>query len=177
MNDLQDPQPTAVGETRRPLTLPKSERLRHRQLVEANFAHGESIYEFPIRLCWHACSQQQAAGLFRNGLPPLVGPLQVMITIPKRKRRHAVDRVLMRRRIREAYRLQRLPLKDLVVADGGIRTLSLSFIYLKNENVDSAEISRKMGKILARLARRLSRQHEADPARENTSQAGKGEQS
>ncbi len=43
--------------------------------------------------------------------PADVGALQMLVTVPKKKRRRAVDRVLMRRRIREAYRINRRPLR------------------------------------------------------------------
>jgi len=84
----------------------------------------------------------------------------MLVTVPKKKRRRAVDRVLMRRRIREAYRINRRPLEDLACSCPGIRTLQLAFIYLKNENADYAEIERKMRALLAKVAVALDSAHE-----------------
>ena len=89
------------------LTLRKAEKLRHKSLVENLFKEGFSVYEFPLRMQVRALSEDELESSFRNGAPDGIAPLQMLVTVPKKKRRHAVDRVLMRRRIREAYRLGR----------------------------------------------------------------------
>ena len=66
----------------------------------------------------------------------------------------------MRRRIREAYRINRIPLEELVCSCPEIRTLQLAFIYLKNENVDYAEIERKMRSLLGRVVAAVRSAHE-----------------
>lgn len=131
-------------------TLGKSEKLRHRTLVEALFAEGESIYAFPLRVKWRIITRRQAEASFRTGLPPRVGHIQMLITVPKKKIRHAVDRVKIRRRIREAYRLNRLPL---IHALGGRPDLFLemAFIFIHNEEVDYASINKKMQRIFSRI--------------------------
>ena len=73
-------------------TFPKSERLRHRTLVEGLFAEGKSLYDYPLRLTWRVLSEEALAGCFRDILPSGIAPLQMMVTVPKKKRRKAVDR-------------------------------------------------------------------------------------
>ncbi len=80
----------------------------------------------------------------------------MLITVPKKKRRRAVDRVLMRRRIREAYRLNRLPLKAAVDADPRIGVLVIAFIYQTDTNLPYYKIERKMQRLLDKLARKLT---------------------
>ncbi len=113
------------------LSFDKSCRLHLKSMVDNLFSRGKTFYDFPLRLTWIALSQEEADSLFRAGCPADVGALQMLVTVPKKKRRRAVDRVLMRRRIREAYRINRRPLEDLACSCPGIRTLQLAFIYLK----------------------------------------------
>lgn len=133
-------------------TLRKSDRLHHRTLVKGLFDHGKSMYEYPLRLTWRVLTDEDLSSEFRHGVPEGIGRTQVLITVPKRMRRRAVDRVLMRRRIREAYRLSRRQLVGVMEAHPELRTLQMAFIYLRNENVDYDEIRRKMQKLLRRLA-------------------------
>ena len=144
-------------ETDKPIrnTLRKAEKLRHKTLVDGVFAQGKSLYDFPLRVSYRVLSDDELDGSFITGRPPHLGPVQMLITVPKKKRRHAVDRVLMRRRIREAYRLSRHALKETVDSNPAIGTLSLAFIYIHNENCDYALVERKMKRILTKIADRL----------------------
>lgn len=138
------------------LTLRKSAKLRHKSLVDSLFRDGKNIYEFPLRMTWRAMTAEQLNENFRLSPPAQIGRVQILITIPKKKRRHAVDRVLMRRRIREAFRLNQHMLDEALTARPDIRTLSLAFVYLHNENLPSADITRHLQSILNRLATRLT---------------------
>lgn len=137
------------------MKLPKSARLHHRSLQERLFGEGSGFQEFPLKLRWHALTAEELAANFRNRVPDLIGPVQVLVSVPKKFRRKAVDRVLMRRRIREAFRLNRAPLLATLQEIKGIRTLSLGFIYVHKENVSYAEIETRMQKILSKLGERL----------------------
>lgn len=139
----------------RPLTLRKSAKLRHRTLVNDLFQKGKSVYAGPLRLTYRSLTADELTESFREAVPDMMGPVQMMVTVPKKKRRHAVDRVLMRRRIRESFRLQWHPLRALVEQDPAMRTLSLGFIYLDSCNHDFAEIEAAMASALAKLQKRL----------------------
>ena len=120
-------------------TLRKAEKLRHKKLVGALFSEGKSIYDFPVRLVWRALSPRQLEDSFRAGIPENTGKLQMLVTIPKKKRRRAVDRVLLRRRLREAYRLNRLHLADVINERNDIGAVTVAFIFLGNENTPYTE--------------------------------------
>ena len=137
------------------MTLRKSAKLRHRTLVQDLFHKGKSVYSGPLRITFRALSQEELEGSFRVRIPDLMGPVQMMITVPKKKRRHAVDRVLMRRRIREAFRLQWQPLRKLIQNDPDIRTLSLAIVYMHNENSDMENISASVGSALSKIRKKL----------------------
>lgn len=80
-------------------------------------------------------------------------PVQFLISVPKKRLRHAVDRVAMRRRIREAYRLlhQEYPLPD------GAR-IDVAFIYVANALEPYARIEKAMRRILSTLQQQANDQ-------------------
>lgn len=143
-----------------PLRFRKPERLRLRSLVEAVFSEGSSLYVYPLRLSFLPQDAGELDARFRNGAPRGIDSLQVMITVPKRKLRHAVDRVLMRRRIREAYRLHRLALKERLEADPQLRTLSMSIVYIADRTLPYPKVEKALLTLLSKLGEVLG--HEED---------------
>lgn len=139
----------------RRFTLRKEEKLRHRSLVERLFSEGRSVYAYPLRVVWQTYSPEQLERNFRTGVPPRVGQIQMLITVPKKKLRHAVDRVLMRRRIREAYRLERLALKERVEGAEEMRLLDMAFVYIATTNEDFQTVRSRMRKLLAKIENSL----------------------
>lgn len=140
-----------------PLTFRKRERLRHRNAVTRLFEEGKSEYAYPLRMFWLILTREQIRAMFHGSVPADLDPLQMMITVPKKKFKHAVDRVWLRRRIREAYRLNRLPLRDKIHAanrgdDDSDRFLQLAFIYVGAEKREYASIEKKMLKLLEKAA-------------------------
>ncbi|MDE6695730.1 MAG: ribonuclease P protein component [Muribaculaceae bacterium] len=144
------------------LTLRKSAKLRHRTLVQDLFQKGKSVYSGPLRVTFHTLSNEELEHSFRVRIPDLMGPVQMMITVPKKKRRHAVDRVLMRRRIREAFRLQWHHLKKRVQEDPTIRTLSLAIVYMDTENAEMDSIMIAMDSVLHKVIKKLFPQPKED---------------
>lgn len=69
---------------------------------------------------------------------------QFVISVPKRRLRHAVDRVQMRRRMREAYRLNR----NLLPAD---RAIDIAFIYVAPKLTPYSDSVRSIQKIFNRI--------------------------
>lgn len=74
-------------------TLRKAEKLRHKSLVDAVFTHGQSLYDFPLRLNYRALTAEELDRTFRNGAPGGIAPIQMMIartqeeTAPRRRPR------------------------------------------------------------------------------------------
>ena len=178
LSDLTKKDNIAASAVKPRLTLRKKEKLRHKKLIGTLFSEGKNIYEFPIRLVWKALSPEELEGSFRAGLPDKMGKLQMLVTIPKKKRRHAVDRVLLRRRIREAYRLNRLHLADVINNRSDIGALNMAFIFLGDENTPYADLEKKMINLFSRLEKKIDKlrlsAQEAEESKSKKSEAAKG---
>ena len=86
----------------------KAEKLKSRKLVEELFARGKSLHLFSIRV-------------FYKFLPLLENEttrLQVAVSVSKRNFKKAVDRNRIKRLLREAYRLQKQELIEVLKAQG-----------------------------------------------------------
>ena len=140
-----------MTDTTQRLTLRKSHKLRHKSLIDALFEHGERLNAYPLRLCWRALGEGELNAGFRNGTPDRIAPDQILVSIPKRKLRHAVDRVRMRRVVREAYRLNAPILREALARRKDIRTVSLGFVYLSDSHFEYAKIESRMKKLLTNL--------------------------
>ena len=77
------------------------------------------------------------------------GHSRIMVSGPKKLFRRALKRNLLKRRLREAYRLQK-GLLDGIDAD-------ILLIYSSREVMPSSEIYKRVGELLDRLARNCSK--------------------
>lgn len=134
---------------------PKTARLHHRSLVEKLFREGKTFYEFPFRVTWNTLSEEELEKNFRNQVPPGIGSLQMLVTVPKKKRKRAVDRVKIRRRVREAYRLNRMNLSEAVENHPRIATMSIALIYIHNQDSEYSFVEEKIKLILAKLLSKI----------------------
>lgn len=82
---------------------------------------------------------------------------QFLISVPKRRVRHAVDRVLQRRRCREAYRLHR----DLLPGDV---KLDIALVYIGAPGEDYDRTERAVVKLLGKIAAGLATGHDGADA-------------
>lgn len=122
------------------LRLYKSEKLCSRTAVGNLFGGGgNSTIAYPLRAVFRFHEQQGEA------------PAQFLITIPKKKIRTAVGRVLLRRRTREAYRLNRDILFP-ALNEAGV-AVDIAFIYLAADQAPYEVIESKMQELLRRISR------------------------
>lgn len=111
-----------------PYNLPREERLRGRSAVSELFTKGCSGFVFPIRYVWVEGDADEVTS--------------VLFTVPKKFHKRANKRNLLRRRVKEAYRLQ----KELLGESG--RGVHLALIYSTKENLEYARIAKSVAKIL-----------------------------
>ena len=118
--------------------LKKDEKLCSRTAVERLFGEGKSLMAFPLRAAYRL-------------RPPGEHPVQFLISIPKKRIRKAVGRVTLRRRVREAYRLNRRELLQAPLDQAGWG-VDIAFVYLDNNLAPYSVINERMVSLLHRLA-------------------------
>lgn len=79
-------------------TYPKKEKLCSKNIIDGFFHKNKPIYDFPLKIFWQI-----------SELPADV-PCQSIVTVSKRRFKRAVIRNLLKRRMREAFRLNKAEL-------------------------------------------------------------------
>src|ERR1700761_3183650 len=74
---------------------PAAERLKSKKVIEELFKKGSSVYLYPFRLIYST-----------TPVEPQQYP-QILVSVPKRNFKKAVDRNRLRRQIKEAWRLNK----------------------------------------------------------------------
>lgn len=122
------------------LRLYKIEKLCSETAIGRLFARSDSrvrgSLSYPLRLAWRVDDQRE------------VKVPRFLVSVPKKRIRHAVDRVTMRRRIREAYRLNRDILPRELPVD-------LAFIYVADTLLPYAKVESSVRRLLRDVASKL----------------------
>lgn len=133
-------------------TLRKAERLDRKKVIEKMFAGGaRSFSVFPLRVVYLPVDELEAT-------------VSILVSVSKRHFKRAVKRNRVKRQIREAYRLNKHALLDAL--DERQRRLAVAFIYLSDEQVDSAVIEERMKTALARIVEKVTAAHNVAPQSE-----------
>lgn len=99
-------------------TLSKEERLSWKRYIDLLFAKGQSFVAFPLRVVYLTVEEETLA------------PVSILVSVPKKKFRRAVKRNLIKRQVREAYRVRKYDLIDPLTGKTSVCWL-LSFIWTR----------------------------------------------
>lgn len=122
-----------------PATLPKSERLHSLAAVRRLFTDGDSGFVYPFRY----------NVFIESSTSPSV---EVLFSVPKRNHKRANKRNLLRRRTKEAYRLNKSTLSATAQTKGV--SVDISFVYSTKEVLPYKTIANAVSKILSEIALR-----------------------
>lgn len=118
-------------------TFKKEERLCSHKLLEKLFHSRSSFLLYPFRVVWLKES--------------LEVPAQIVISVPKKRFKRAVDRNLLKRRIREAYRLNKGIILYPFLQEHQFQLL-LSITFVGKEILEYDFIEKKLKAVLEKLA-------------------------
>lgn len=124
-------------------TFKKEERLCNKRLIDKLFHSGSSFLCYPFKASWLYQTEPQRY------------PVQVLFSVPKRRYKRAVDRNLIKRYMRESYRLHKQQnLYNLL--QSADKTIVLSVGYIGKEIAPYSVIEKKMQKLLIQLGEQLT---------------------
>ncbi|MEI6409254.1 MAG: ribonuclease P protein component [Bacteroidota bacterium] len=118
----------------------REERLKSKKMLGALFKGGNSFVAYPLRVVWLPAEAVQSA-------PQAF--VQVAISVPKRNFKTAVERNLLKRRIREAYRLNKQDLLEKIHPSG--KPVALMIMYIAKEALTFAEIQAGVLKMIRKF--------------------------
>lgn len=117
-------------------TFTKAERLTSKKTIDALFNLGTSFAITPLRVIWLESKLNTSY------------PVQVVVVVPKKNIGRAVDRNLIKRRLRESYRKNKELLYDFLSKIG--KQYALAIVFTGTEPVAYEELE---GKIILSLQR------------------------
>ncbi len=119
-------------------TFTKAERLSSKVAIETLFETGRSFHSAPFKICWLETTEGSS-------------PAQIVISVPKRSFKRAVDRNKIKRRIREGYRKN----KDMLYGNLKDKKVLLMLIFTSKTILEYKEIEEKMIVALKRLSKNI----------------------
>ena len=123
-------------------TLHKVERLDKKKIIEKMFAGGSRSFSvFPLRVVYLPVEELEADA-------------SILISVSKRRFKRAVKRNRVKRQIREAYRVNKHELLNILV-ERKCR-LAIAFIYLSDQLVESSIIEDRMRIALVRITEKMA---------------------
>jgi ribonuclease P protein component len=146
-------------------SFPKNERIVSQKLIDELFTSGQShsLVAFPLRVVFFrdesrttgtTRDESRTTGTTRDESRTTATTgtrIQVLISVSKRRFKHAVDRNRVKRQLREAYRLNRHLLSEHVTEGQQLR---IAFIWLADYHLPSGQIADRMASLLKRIARK-----------------------
>ena len=126
-------------------TLGKKERIAGKKLVETLFKGGvsRSMSCYPLRAVYALVPTDSDRS-----------SMKMMVSVPKRCFRRAVKRNRVKRQVREAYRMQKSLVSQLMDKHPQ-QTLAIAFIWLSDQLFDSKYIEQRVATLLNRIGETL----------------------
>ncbi len=119
-------------------TFPLKEHLKSKSVIDRLYAEGASVTSYPLRAVFleQSADKQESTAA-------------ILISVAKRRFRHAVDRNLMKRRIREAYRTEKHQFVESL--ENNNLKMAVAILYIDTKKSSTLFLRKKMGKLLSSI--------------------------
>jgi len=123
-------------------SLGKNERLKSRKIINDLFDCGKIIHHYPFKILFKISSKENS-----------IFPAQIAVSASKRNFKRAVDRIKIKRKIKEAYRQN----KHLLYHELNKREqkLNLFVIYTAKQEIDYSTIDGEMKNLIQKIIDKL----------------------
>lgn len=124
-------------------TFNKRERLVSQRLIDMLFGQSasHSLAAFPLRAIYNVRERHEGDE-----------PIQILVSVPKKRFHHAVDRNRVKRQVREAYRQHKQRLYDALPPD---KALLVAFVWLSDRHLPTDEVASRVESLIQRISERL----------------------
>lgn len=128
-------------------TLPKSERMVSRRLIDSLFAGGksQSAVVYPVRVVYRTATPAEGE----------TAAVQLMVSVSKRHFKRAVKRNRVKRQLREAYRHNKTFAWQATQQLG--KHLYIAFVWQSDRLYTSGEVEQSVRTLLQRVGERICR--------------------
>ncbi|MFP4555553.1 MAG: ribonuclease P protein component [Bacteroidales bacterium] len=122
----------------KPQSFPKRERLSSKKIIDKLFATGNTVFCYPV----------MSKFILENtdGEKP---SLKVLTVVPKKRIKKAADRNKVRRRIREAYRVNKLPLYALKEQEN--KHIYIALVYVSSDEHSYTDLESAINSIIQNI--------------------------
>ena len=118
---------------------PKNARLFLKNDIDNLFDNGQSFISYPLRIVYLSDARE---------LSPKSG-ISVLVSVPKRRIKHAVKRNRIKRLIRESFRLNKEALTNFRELNS--KMIHIAFMYVCDDVLPFADIEKAMLKALKKI--------------------------
>lgn len=121
-------------------TLSKEERICSKKLINELFTgNGRSMTTFPLRVVF-----------MKRTIVDDEPRAAMLVSVPKRYFKHAVDRNRVKRQVREAFRRNKSIITQNLTDDHD--AVAMAFVWLTDEKFPSSEVENRMVRLLTRIS-------------------------
>ena len=120
----------------------KDEKLCSQKLTGELFLSGDTFLCYPLKVVW------------KIELLETPHPAQVVFSVPKRLYKRAHDRNLLKRQMRETYRVRKHKLYELLGSNG--KKIVFMLVYIAKEKVEFKQLENAMNKVIAKFGKKLA---------------------
>lgn len=132
----------------------KSERLNSKLVIDKLFAGGNSSNAvFPLRVVYMPMPADEVPDTMKDA------PASILVTVPKKRFHHAVDRNRMKRLVRESYRTNKTILWNAL--EGKDYKMAVAFVCITDKMPTFAQVNKAVTKALVRIAEKIEKSPEA----------------